>query len=158
MFRIVFNLLLTLLMLVVLAIGGVLAYLLPRLPSIEVLKEAQLQVPLRIYTHDRSLIAEFGEKRRIPVKLSQVPELLVKAVVAAEDDRFYEHPGVDWQAILRATFQLIRTGEKSQGGSTITMQVARNFFLSREKTYLRKLNEILLALVIERNLSKQEIL
>jgi penicillin-binding protein 1A len=158
MFRIVFNLLLTLLMLVVLAVGGVLAYLLPRLPSIDVLKEAQLQVPLRIYTHDHSLIAEFGEKRRAPVKLSQVPELLVKAVVAAEDDRFYEHPGVDWQAILRATFQLIRTGEKSQGGSTITMQVARNFFLSREKTYLRKLNEILLALVIERSLSKQEIL
>ncbi len=158
MFRFVFNALLTLLMLAVLAIGGVLSYLLPRLPSIEVLKDVQLQVPLRIYTHDRSLIAEFGEKRRTPIKLSEAPDLLIKAVVAAEDDRFYEHLGVDWQAILRAAFQLVKTGEKSQGGSTITMQVARNFFLSREKTYLRKVNEILLALMIERGLSKQEIL
>lgn len=158
MFRLVFNALLALLVLAVLAIGGVLSYLLPRLPPIEVLKDVQLQVPLRIYTHDRSLIAEFGEKRRTPIRLSEAPDLLIKAVVAAEDDRFYEHPGVDWQAILRAAFQLVKTGEKSQGGSTITMQVARNFFLSREKTYLRKLNEILLALMIERSMSKQEIL
>jgi Membrane carboxypeptidase/penicillin-binding protein len=83
---------------------------------------------------------------------------MIKAVLAAEDDRFYEHPGVDWQGILRATVQLIKTGEKTQGGSTITMQVARNFFLSREKTYLRKIKEIFLALKIERELSKDEIL
>lgn len=137
---------------------GAYAYIGPQLPSIESLREVQLQVPLRVYSRDEGLIAEFGEKRRVPVVIGQVPDLLVKAFLASEDDRFFEHPGVDYQGLLRAGFQLARTGEKSQGGSTITMQVARNFFLSREKTYLRKLTEILLALKIERDLSKPEIL
>jgi len=128
------------------------------LPSIEALREIQLQVPLRVYSRDARLIAEFGEKRRVPVVIADVPDLLVKAFLASEDDRFFEHPGVDYQGLLRAGMQLARTGEKSQGGSTITMQVARNFFLSSEKTYLRKLTEILLALKIERDLSKPEIL
>jgi penicillin-binding protein 1A len=130
----------------------------PQLPSIESLKDVQLQVPLRIYTSDRKLMAEFGEKRRTPVRIENVPPNLIQAFLAAEDDRFFEHPGVDIQGLLRAGIELLRTGEKRQGGSTITMQVARNFFLTTEKTYLRKLNEILLAFKIEHSLSKQEIL
>ncbi|ADE16904.1 penicillin-binding protein, 1A family [Nitrosococcus halophilus Nc 4] len=137
---------------------GIYFYLVPQLPSTEALKDVQLQVPLRVYSQERKLIAEYGEKRRTPLTFEQFPDLLVKAVLAAEDDRFYEHPGVDYQGILRAALYLIKTGKKGQGGSTITMQVARNFFLSREKTYLRKLNEILLALQIERELSKQDII
>ncbi len=130
----------------------------PELPAVDTLRDVRLQVPLRVYSRDGLLIAEFGEKRRIPVTIDQVPQQLVQAFLAAEDHRFYSHPGVDYQGLLRAGFELLRTGEKRQGGSTITMQVARNFFLSREKTYLRKLNEILLALKIEGQLSKQEIL
>ena len=130
----------------------------PQLPSIELLKDVQLQVPLRVYSSDHKLMAEFGEKRRTPVRIENVPPLLIQAFLAAEDDRFFEHPGVDIQGLLRAGVELLRTGEKRQGGSTITMQVARNFFLTTEKTYLRKLNEILLAFKIEHSLSKQEIL
>ena len=130
----------------------------PQLPSIEVLRDVQLQEPLRIYASDRQLLAEFGEKRRTPVKFSQVPDAMVQAFLAAEDDRFFEHPGVDFQGLLRAAVELVRTGKKRQGGSTITMQVARNFFLSSEKTYLRKLTEILLSFKIEDSLSKEEIL
>lgn len=132
--------------------------LVPDLPSIQILKDVKLQVPLRVYTSDGKLVAEFGEKRRTPLRMAEIPKPLVQAVLAAEDDRFYEHPGVDWQGITRAVLHLIRTGEKGPGGSTITMQVARNFFLGREKTYLRKMNEILLALKIERGISKDEIL
>ncbi len=137
---------------------GVFLYVSPRLPSIESLKDVHFQVPLRVYTSDGKLIAEFGEKRRSPVAFNDVPPLLVKAFLAAEDDRFYEHPGVDYQGILRAGYLLMKTGEKAQGGSTITMQVARNFFLSREKTYFRKISEILLSFKIEHELSKDEIL
>ena len=133
-------------------------YIMPKLPDIETLKDIKMQVPLRIYSADMSLIAEFGEKRRTPVKIDEIPPKLIEAFLAAEDDRFYIHPGVDWQGLARATYSLITTGTKKQGGSTITMQVARNFFLSHEKTYLRKLNEIFLAFKIERELSKKEIL
>ena len=133
-------------------------YILPGLPDIETLKDVKMQVPLRIYSSEMSLIAEFGEKRRTPVKIDNLPPELINAFLAAEDDRFYIHPGVDWQGLLRATYSLKKTGTKTQGGSTITMQVARNFFLSHEKTYLRKLNEIFLAFKIERELSKKEIL
>jgi penicillin-binding protein 1A len=137
---------------------GTYIYLNPRLPEIDILKDVKLQVPLRVYARGGELIAEFGEMKRIPLRYQDYPPMLVKAVLAAEDDRFFEHPGVDYQGILRAAYHLVRTGEKGQGGSTITMQVARNFFLSREKTYLRKLNEIFLALKIEDELSKEEIL
>jgi len=133
-------------------------FLAPTLPDIKVLKETQLQVPLRIFSSEGLLIAEFGEKRRIPVRYNDVPQHLIQAILSSEDDRFFEHPGVDYQGILRAVYSLATTGVKAQGGSTITMQVARNFFLSREKTYLRKLNEIILSLQIERILSKEEIL
>ena len=130
----------------------------PQLPSIDTLRDVQLQEPLRIYTRDRRLLAEFGEKRRTPVATDDVPPLLIKAFLAAEDDRFFSHSGVDFAGLARAAFELVRTGKKRQGGSTITMQVARNYFLSSEKTYLRKLTEILLSFKIERSLSKNEIL
>jgi len=128
------------------------------LPNVNKLKDVQLQVPLKIYTIDGKLIAEFGDKRRTPIALNEVPQQLINAIVATEDRRFYSHPGVDLKGLVRAGANLISKGRKEQGGSTITMQVARNFFLSRNKTYMRKLNEILLALKIEQNLSKNEIL
>ncbi len=149
---------LTLLLLGTLGLLAAYIYITPRLPEIDTLKDVQLQVPLRVYARGGELIAEFGEMKRTPLEYPDFPPQLIQAVLAAEDDRFFEHPGVDYQGILRAVYHLIRTGEKGQGGSTITMQVARNFFLSREKTYLRKLNEIFLALKIEGELSKQEIL
>jgi len=133
-------------------------YLEPRLPATENLRFVEFQVPMRVYTRDGKLLAEFGEKRRLPLTYEQLPEQIIQAFLAAEDNRFFEHPGVDYQGILRAALQLVLTGKKRQGGSTITMQVARNFFLSREKTYTRKLNEILLALKIERELPKEKIL
>lgn len=137
---------------------GLYLYLEPKLPPIETLKDVRLQVPLRVYSKEGQLIAEYGEMKRVPLRYEQFPKDLVHAFLAAEDNRFFEHPGVDYQGLLRAAAHLIRTGERGQGGSTITMQVARNFFLSREKTYTRKLNEILLSLKIERELSKEEIL
>ncbi|MBI3344982.1 MAG: penicillin-binding protein 1A [Gammaproteobacteria bacterium] len=143
---------------VIAAALGYYLYLEPQLPPIANLKDVRMQVPLHVYARDGNLMAEFGVKRRIPVKIEQAPPLLLQAVLAAEDDRFYEHPGVDYRGLLRASTQLLLTGEKKQGGSTITMQVARNFFLDSEKTYLRKFKEILLALKIERELSKPEIL
>ncbi len=130
----------------------------PDLPSAETLRDVRLQVPLRIYSRDGKLIAEYGEKRRIPLKFNDIPPLFMQAFLSAEDDRFYEHPGVDYQGLLRAAAQLALTGKRKQGGSTITMQVARNFCLSREKTYTRKLKEIFLSLHMEQVLSKEEIL
>ncbi len=137
---------------------GAYLYISPNLPSTETLKDIRLQVPLKVYSRDLKLIAEFGEKKRTPIRFYETPDLMIQAILAAEDDRFFQHPGVDYHGILRAVYNLIRTGEKTQGGSTITMQVARNFFLSSEKTYLRKLSEIFLALKIERELSKEDIL
>jgi len=134
------------------------AYIVPNLPDIEALRDVQLKVPLRVYSKDGLLLAEFGEMKRTPLRYEEFPDLLVKALIAAEDDRFFEHPGVDYKGILRAALHLVRTGERAQGGSTITMQVARNFFLTREKTFLRKFNEIFLAFKIEEELTKQEIL
>jgi penicillin-binding protein 1A len=114
----------------------------PELPSIEVLRDVRLQVPLRVYSRDGKLIAEFGEKRRIPLTYEEIPDTVRQAFLAAEDDRFFQHPGVDYQGLVRAAVQLALTGERRQGGSTITMQVARNFFLSPEQTYKRKVLEI----------------
>ncbi len=150
--------LLTLLAVALGSLAGIYLWFAPQLPSLETLKEMKLQVPLRIYTQDGYLMAAFGEQRRIPVHLDEVPLALRQAFLAAEDDRFYDHPGVDYQGILRAALHLLKTGEKQQGGSTITMQVARNFFLSSEKTFSRKIKEILLALKIEHALDKDEIL
>ena len=132
--------------------------LVPQLPSADSLHDVRLQVPLRVYARDERLIAEFGEMRRRPLPLAAIPEALRVAIVATEDEHFRQHPGVDWRGIVRAVAHLVRTRQKGPGGSTITMQVARNFFLGREKTFFRKLNETLLALKIERELSKDEIL
>ena len=128
------------------------------LPDVETLRDVQLQVPLRVYTQDGKLISVFGEKRRIPVRIDEMPVHLKNAFIAGEDARFHVHPGVDYQGISRAVWTLATTGEKSVGGSTITQQLARNFFLTLEKTYTRKIKEIFLALKIERELSKDEIL
>ncbi|MBT8068903.1 MAG: penicillin-binding protein 1A [Xanthomonadales bacterium] len=128
------------------------------LPDVETLRDVQLQVPLRVYTSDSRLISVFGEKRRIPVGIDEMPHHLVNAFIAGEDARFRVHPGVDYQGISRAVWTLATTGEKSIGGSTITQQLARNFFLTLEKTFTRKFKEIFLALKIERELSKDEIL
>jgi penicillin-binding protein 1A len=128
------------------------------LPDVETLRDVQLQVPLRVFTADRRLIGVFGEKRRVPVSIEETPACLKHAFLAGEDARFYEHPGVDYQGITRAAWSLLTTGEKSIGGSTITQQLARNFFLTSEKTFTRKIKEIFLALRIERELDKDQIL
>ena len=130
----------------------------PTLPSIDSLNDNPLKVPMRVYSAEGLLIAEFGEEKRIPVTIDEVPEQLIHAILAAEDDAFYYHQGVDFQGILRAAVNNFRSGGRSEGASTITMQVARNYFLSPEKTYTRKLKEILLAFKIERELGKNEIL
>jgi penicillin-binding protein 1A len=130
----------------------------PQLPSIEVLREVQLQEPLRIFSRDRRILAEFGDKRRTPVNIDEVPQTLVHAFLAAEDDHFFDHSGIDVPGLMSAAVELVLTGKKRRGASTITMQVARNFFLSTEKTYWRKLTEILLAFKIEESLGKGEIL
>ncbi len=129
-----------------------------QLPNVESLKTVKLQVPLRIYTQDGLLIQEYGEKRRIPLTYEQIPPTLIHALLATEDQRFFEHPGVDVFGLGRAAVRMLKTGTKSQGGSTITMQVARNFFLNRKKSFLRKFNEIMLAIKIDRELSKEKIL
>lgn len=128
------------------------------LPDVSVLKDVHMQVPMQVYSTDGKLIAEFAEKRRIPVPYDQIPQPLIEAVLATEDQRFFEHQGVDFLGLSRAALQLILTGTKSQGGSTITMQVARNFFLDSRKTYTRKFKEVLLAMEIEKELDKQKIL
>jgi penicillin-binding protein 1A len=141
-----------------LAAIGAYYYVAPSLPDVESLREIRLQVPMRVYSRDGFLMAEFGEQRRIPLHIDEVPAQLQRAFLAAEDERFFEHPGVDWQGLTRAAIAVAATGEPAQGGGTITMQVARNFFLGREKTISRKVREIFLALRIEHLLSKREIL
>ena len=133
-------------------------YLRPNLPPVEQLLDVRLQTPLRVYSKDNRLIAEFGEKRRTPITIEQIPTIQLQAFLAAEDARFYELFGVDIKGLTRAAVELITTGEIQSGGSTITMQVAKNYFLSRDRTFIRKFNEILLALQIERELDKNRIL
>ncbi|MBK8817205.1 MAG: penicillin-binding protein 1A [Methylococcaceae bacterium] len=128
------------------------------LPDIKTLHNVRYEVPLSIYSKDNQLIAQFGGNKRIPVKIEEVPKQLINAFLAAEDDSFFEHPGVDYKGLLRAGIQLLITGKKKQGGSTITMQVTRNFLLTSEKTFTRKLKEIILALKIEQEYSKDKIL
>ena len=134
------------------------AYAQSQLPDVASLKTIELQVPLQIFTKDGLLIQEYGEKRRIPIPYAQIPPTLIKAILATEDQRFFDHPGVDILGLARATVSMIQTHRKSQGGSTITMQVARNFFLNSKKTFLRKFNEIMLAIKIDQELSKEKIL
>jgi len=138
--------------------SGFYLYLRPGLPAVNQLLDIKLQTPLRVYSADDRLIAEFGEKRRAPVTIEQIPTVQLHAFLAAEDARFYEHFGVDIKGLMRAAIELVSTGEIQSGGSTITMQVAKNYFLSRDRTFIRKFNEILLALQIERELDKDRIL
>ncbi|WP_339723156.1 penicillin-binding protein 1A [uncultured Paraglaciecola sp.] len=137
---------------------GTYFYIKSDLPSVDVLKDVRLQTPMRIFTQDGKLISQYGVKRRIPLTLEQIPEQLKQAVIATEDSRFYDHPGIDPIGMMRALINLVVTGEKGQGGSTLTMQMARDFFLTREKKYIRKIREIILAWHMEQLLSKQEIL
>jgi penicillin-binding protein 1A len=134
----------------------VLAY--PNLPELNALTAYQPKVPLRIYTAEGVLIGEFGEERRAVVAIADVPAQLKQAIIAAEDERFYQHPGIDYIGVLRAAYANLVAGGRRQGASTITMQVARNFFLSSEKTLTRKLYEALLAFKIEHSLTKEQIL
>ena len=129
----------------------------PNLPSLEVLTDYRPKIPLRVYTSDGFLIGEYGEERRAVVAFQDVPAVLKNAILAAEDDRFYQHGGIDYTGILRAAGANLIGGGKRQGASTITQQVARNFFLTGEKTYTRKLYEALLSFKIESNLSKDQI-
>lgn len=147
------------LLLAVIAVGVAYWLIAPRLPSVADLKDYHMQVPLRVLSADGKLIASFGETRRIPIDIENVPDRLKHAVLSAEDADFYHHPGVDWHGIARAGWHVIVTGgDKGSGGSTITQQVARNFFLSPEKLYSRKLTEIFIALRIEHELNKDQIL
>ena len=139
-------------------IAGVYLYLAPGLPDVETLREVKLQTPMLVYTREGELIGQFGEQKRRPLPYTEIPDQFVQSLLAAEDDNFFQHRGIDVMGLARAVSELLLTGEKGSGGSTLTMQVARNFFLSRERTFIRKFNEILLAIEIERNLNKQEIL
>src|SRR5258707_5585707 len=142
----------------ILLIGFAAVLVLPTLPSLEGLTDYQPKIPLRVYSADGKLIGEFGEERRAVVKIGEVPKPMIHAILAAEDERFYQHSGVDYVGVARAALSNFASGGARQGASTITMQVARNFFLSKEKTLTRKFNEVLLAFKIEANLSKDQIL
>jgi penicillin-binding protein 1A len=157
-FHFVRKLLITIFIGLVVLFIGIMYYIEFELPDIEALNTVQLQVPLQIFTHDGKLMAEYGEKRRIPIPFAQIPKPLIDAVLATEDQRYFQHPGIDVPGLLRATLKLMVTGKKEEGGSTITMQVARSFYLTRHKTFGRKLREILLALKIDHRLSKQKII
>ena len=149
---------LALMLAAVLTAGLVISLAYPNLPSLQALTEYQPKIPLRIYTAEGVLIGEFGEERRAVVAIADVPETLKNAIIAAEDERFYEHAGIDYVGVLRAAYANLVAGGRRQGASTITMQVARNFFLSSEKTLTRKLYEALLAFKIEHSLNKEQIL
>ncbi|WP_371915190.1 penicillin-binding protein 1A [Pseudomonas fluorescens] len=141
-----------------LVFSGAYLYLSPGLPSVEALRSIQLQIPLRVYSSDEKLIAEFGEMRRTPIRFADIPPNFISALLSAEDDNFANHYGVDPSSLVRAATQLVKSGHIQSGGSTITMQVAKNFFLTSERSFSRKATEILLALQIERQLTKDEIL
>ncbi len=132
-------------------------YLRPALPDVESLRDVQLQVPLRVYTRDGKLMASIGEQRRIPVRYEQLPKRLIQAFLATEDDRFFRHHGVDWQGILRAAVANARAGGIRQGASTITMQVARDMFLTPRRDMKRKMSEIYISLLMESEFTKEEI-
>lgn len=149
---------LTLLLLPAILLGLAVMLTYPTLPSLESLTDYRPKIPLRVYSSEGVLIGEFGEERRALVTINEVPDIMKNAILAAEDDRFYQHGGVDYLGVLRAAISNFTSGGAKQGASTITMQVARNFFLSKEKTLSRKFNEVLLAFKIEHNLNKDQIL
>ena len=132
-------------------------YLEPSLPSVESMRNIELQVPLRVYTRSGDLIAQIGEERRIPVTYAEVPLIVKQAFLAAEDDRFFQHHGIDFLGLLRSIAVDIASRQKAQGGSTITMQAARNMFLSFDKTWRRKLQEAFLTYRMEHAFTKEQI-
>src|SRR2546429_381195 len=132
-------------------------YLAPSLPSAQAMRNVEMQVPLRVYTRSGALIAQIGEQRRIPVSYDQIPDLVKHAFLAAEDERFFEHHGIDYLGVVRAVLIDVLAGDKTQGASTITMQAARNMFLNLDKTYRRKLQETFVTYRIEHAFTKQEI-
>jgi len=134
------------------------AWHLPGLPSVTVLRDIKLQEPLRVYSRDFQLIAEFGDKRRSPVDLADIPERLIDAFLVTEDEHFFQHKGVDYLAIVRATLSALQPGRRAEGASTISMQLARNMFLTPERSFQRKLREMLLAMRIEAEFDKATIL
>ena len=146
-----------LLALVTAMVGGY-YYVEPGLPDADELRRVPLQVPLTVYSRDGRLLAQLGEKRRTPVKFEAIPPVMVEAVLAAEDDRFFDHPGFDYQGLLRAGINYLTTGSKAQGGSTITQQLAREYFLTRTRLFVRKFKELIIATRIESEFSKEEIL
>ena len=148
----------TSIMIGIISIGSVFLYFSPNLPKVEKISEIKLQIPLRIYTRDAQLIAEFGSKRRDPIKFNDIPALMIKAFLAAEDDNFYHHHGFSIKGLTRAILQQIMRSKTKSGGSTITQQVAKNYFLSSEKKITRKIRELILALQLEQEFSKDEIL
>lgn len=150
--------LLSLLIMGIFILGILLFYLELQLPNTEMLEQVQLEQPMQVYSADGKLIAQFGAERRTPISYDKIPKQFINAVLATEDARFFEHAGIDLIGLSRAAVQLALTGTKAQGGSTITMQVARNFFLTPEKTYIRKLKEVLLAIKIDQSFSKEKIL
>ena len=138
--------------------AGLYLYLSPKLPPVDSLREVKLQTPLRVYSSDNKLIGEFGEQRRTPLTYEQIPPLYIKALLSAEDAEFFEHHGVSLKGMLRAASQILKSGAIQSGGSTITQQLARDFFLTRKQIFSRKFNEILLSIEIERKFTKEEIL
>ncbi len=139
-------------------IFGLYLYVKPSLPDVATLRDVKLQTPMQVFSEDGKLISQFGEKRRIPVKYEDIPQHLIDALIATEDSRFYEHPGVDPIGITRAAVVVLMSGSAKQGASTITQQLARNFFLSNEKKLMRKVKEVFIAIHIEQLLTKQEIM
>ncbi len=139
-------------------IFGFYLYVKPELPDVATIKEVELQTPMQVFTQDGKLISQFGEKRRIPVTYEEIPQHLIEALIATEDSRFYDHPGIDPIGITRAAIVVAMSGSAKQGASTITQQLARNFFLSNEKKIMRKIKEIFIAIHIEQLLTKQEIM
>ena len=137
---------------------GAYYFVAPGLPAAETIRDIPLQVPLRVFSRDGQLISEIGERRRIPITYADLPEHVVHAFIAAEDRRFFDHPGIDYQGILRSLVRLIQSGEISGGGSTLTQQLARDYFLSREQLFTRKLREAFLAYKIEQEFTKEQIL
>jgi len=137
---------------------GAFYYLSPSLPSVEEMREIPLQIPLRVYSRDGRLLDQIGEKRRSPIDYDEIPHIVRDAFLAAEDDRFFDHPGFDYQGIMRAALNMLKTGTRAQGGSTITQQIARDYFLTRDRTFVRKAKELILATQIENEFSKEEIL
>jgi penicillin-binding protein 1A len=146
------------LVLVCMGFAGAYQYLAPEIPDAASLRDIKSQLPLRVYTRDGKLLAQIGEQRRIPVAFDEIPPVVIDAFLAAEDARFFEHPGVDWMSLVRALVANVSSGSVREGGGTITMQLARNTVLTSEKTLRRKLKEVFLAMRLEREFSKQEIL